>query len=219
MTTGLRERKKLRTRQALGEATLRLAVQRGLADVTVDEIAEAADVAPRTFFNHFSSKEEAVVAGDAERAQRLCDELAARPAGEDVLTAARVVLTDAVAHFSDPAADADARSWTEQLRLVRRTPSLVPHQLAAHAEVEHRLAAVIAARTGLDATDLYPATVAAAVMAAARVSIDAWLRDGTTPLGELLDRTLGLLADGLSPPPAPALPRPRSTTGDEERTP
>lgn len=57
MPTGLRERKKAETRQALAEAALALAVERGPAAVTVDDIADAAGVSARTVFNYFPTKE------------------------------------------------------------------------------------------------------------------------------------------------------------------
>ncbi|HEY5017289.1 MAG TPA: helix-turn-helix domain-containing protein, partial [Streptosporangiaceae bacterium] len=59
---GLRERKKLATRQALGAAAMRLAIERGLENVLVEDIAAAADVSPRTFNNYFASKYEAICA-------------------------------------------------------------------------------------------------------------------------------------------------------------
>ena len=68
MTPGLRERKKQDTRAALAAATLRLAAEHGLAALTVEQIATAAGVSYRTFFNHFSAKEEALLrpAGDSQ---------------------------------------------------------------------------------------------------------------------------------------------------------
>src|SRR5258708_30609060 len=79
---GLRERKKLAVRQALGSAVLRLAVERGLENVTVEDITAEADVSLRTFGNYFSSKYEAICAIGTDRARRIGATLLARPAGE-----------------------------------------------------------------------------------------------------------------------------------------
>jgi AcrR family transcriptional regulator len=71
---GLRERKKTETRAALSEAALRLALEKGVDNVRVDEIAEAAGVSPRTYNNYFPSREHAIVAGiTASRAQAVAD--------------------------------------------------------------------------------------------------------------------------------------------------
>ena len=199
VTTGLRERKKLRTRRALGAAALELAVAHGLTELTVEQIADAADVSPRTFFNYFSSKEEAVVAADVERAREMAERLAARPAGEPVLESVRVVVREMLGD-----AGPRRREWIKQARVVRANPALVPYQLAAYAAMERSLAAMLAERTGLDESDLYPAITAAAVMAATRVAATRWMEsDSEGDLSTVIDEALDLLAGGLAHPPPP----------------
>jgi len=85
--TGLRERKRRQTRAALSLAAIRLCVQRGWEDVTVDDIAADANVSPRTFRNYFSTKAEAVAAGHRERMLRIAEGLRARPASEPLWVA------------------------------------------------------------------------------------------------------------------------------------
>ncbi len=79
LETSRRERKKQATRQALHEAAFVLVEEHGLAVVTVEAIADRADVATRTFFNYFSSKEEAVLDRDPGRPEALRRALLERP--------------------------------------------------------------------------------------------------------------------------------------------
>src|SRR3954466_3389512 len=91
MTSGLRERKKLATRLALHEAALRLVAERGLDSVSVDDIAARADVSPRTFFNYFPTKDDAVLGLDPDAVRRQVREFADRPAAESPVEALRAV--------------------------------------------------------------------------------------------------------------------------------
>ncbi|MBB5076385.1 TetR/AcrR family transcriptional regulator [Nonomuraea endophytica] len=88
---GLRERKKQRTRQALIEAAVRLFQDRGYDQVTVAEIADAAEVSPRTYFLHFQTKEDVLLADTDVRVDLALEAIAERDAGErlpDVLVRA-----------------------------------------------------------------------------------------------------------------------------------
>src|SRR5580693_2832809 len=86
---GRRDRKKHATRQALRKAALELVAERGFAHVTVEDIAQAADVATRTFFNYFPSKESAVIGADPDRAAQMRVNLIARPSDESPIAALR----------------------------------------------------------------------------------------------------------------------------------
>src|SRR5262249_57898948 len=87
ISEGLRQRKRRETRAALSRAAMRLCLQRGgWENVTVDDIAAAANVSPRTFRNYFSTKSEAVAAMHLERMLFIGDELLARPSDEQPLT-------------------------------------------------------------------------------------------------------------------------------------
>src|ERR1700686_4935193 len=92
--TGLRERKKLATRQALGAAAMRLAVERGLENVLVEDIAAAAEVSPRTFNNYFASKYEAICALALDRSFQIGEALRERPASESLWDAVRNAVLD-----------------------------------------------------------------------------------------------------------------------------
>src|SRR5947209_4159392 len=122
---GRRERKKRDTRRALASAALRLAAERGPDHLTIEEVAEAADVSVRTFFNYFSSKEEAIVGADPEAQAILAERLLARPASEPPLTALRNMFVET---FSG-----GDRRWADERvlrqQLVREHPSLLPRHL------------------------------------------------------------------------------------------
>src|SRR5215470_3848524 len=86
---GLRERKKLRTRTALIDSAFALFQRKGFEATTIDEIAEAVDISPRTFFRYFASKEEVALSLIEEQFEAILRRLAGRPPEEPVLTAMR----------------------------------------------------------------------------------------------------------------------------------
>jgi AcrR family transcriptional regulator len=88
----LRSKKKLATYHALAAAARTLTIERGPDGVTVEEIADLAGVSPRTFFNYFSCKEEAIVGSEPKMITSLAEQVEQRPAEEDPLAALEAVL-------------------------------------------------------------------------------------------------------------------------------
>jgi AcrR family transcriptional regulator len=196
---GLRERKKLATREALRLAALRQAVEKGWEQVRVEDIAAEAGVSPRTFNNYFASKDEAFLATAYDRGARMQAALAARPAAEPLWPA----VTNAVVHgFADEAVD------LRQARRIRPTPALAAEQLKAIMVIERALADEIARRIGADAEhDPYPRLVAAIAISATRVTVEHWLRsESDLPFPPVLREALERVAAGL---PLPAERRSR----------
>lgn len=197
LPAGLRERKKQATRRALQLAALRLVGERGLDNVTTDDIAAAIDVAPRTFFNYFSSKEDALLARDPAKQAHVVAALAARPASEDPLTALHAVLAG---EADDMAAKAE--EWQLRMRLVHQYPQLLPRHLAAFAEGERAMAEAVAARTGIRREDsLYPDLVAAVAITAMRTAMARWREtDGSRSLAAHIDDAFLGVTAGLPVP-------------------
>ena len=116
----LRERKKLATRRALRRIAFQLAAERGFSNVTVEDIAEAAEVSTRTFFNYFPSKEAALFGNDPERVAALREQIAQAAPGESALDALRAALTsDAQAVADDPHKMATVDQWSAAVAMAR----------------------------------------------------------------------------------------------------
>ncbi|MEV1200081.1 acyl-CoA-like ligand-binding transcription factor [Microbispora rosea] len=205
---GLRERKKQETRIALSWAAIRLAVERGLENVRVEDIAAEARVAPRTFNNYFSSKGEAIAARHLDRARLIAQELRRRPASEPLWEAIKIAVITQLAMGESYDARQPDQQWQTGIRLMVSEPSLQGEMLKANAIAEDELAAAIAERTGTDvARDLYPRLVAGAAGAAIRVAMDQWLRaDPPVPVKPLIEDALDRLSAGLPEPGAEARP-------------
>src|ERR1700728_5284679 len=90
----LRERQKLAPRRELRRVALRMIADRGYSNVTVEEIAEAANVSPRTFFNYFPTKEAALFGADPELACATCDAIVHQSPGEPVVTVLRRLMAN-----------------------------------------------------------------------------------------------------------------------------
>ncbi|MDX6741267.1 TetR/AcrR family transcriptional regulator [Actinocorallia sp. A-T 12471] len=169
-TQGLRERKKAETRLAVYRAAMRLTVDKGYENVTVEAIAEESNISRRTFFNYFSDKADALMYGEEERHRRLIAAFRARPAEESGWTA----LSSATLELFGSIAEPD-REWIARTLLARRHPTLLARQLANLLELEQQLAALIAERD--DDSGVRPRVIAAALLSSMRAATNLWLDD------------------------------------------
>ena len=198
MTSGLRERKKLATRLALHEAALQLVAEHGLDGVSVDDVAARAGVSPRTFFNYFPTKDDAVLGLDPADSSLAADRFAARPAEEDPVTALRAVQAEqAAAMAGEPEG-----LWPLRLRVIDEHPVLLARLHAAFGRSERALAEAVATRTGTRVgADAYPTLLAAVAGAVVRTALHRWFAsDFTVPLPRLVDEAWDVLAAGLPAP-------------------
>ncbi|BDM69875.1 TetR family transcriptional regulator [Streptomyces nigrescens] len=146
----LRERKKLRTRQALVDTALELFSQRGFAAVTLDEIVDAVEVSKRTFFRAFASKEDLALAPEKELWAAYQEVLVdAQLPADDLLTAFENALFTAVETMAD--------GWEHRFLVSRaladRTPTLAAHSLRHCAEVSAAIVNTVGDRLGTPAAD------------------------------------------------------------------
>jgi AcrR family transcriptional regulator len=189
---GLRERKKERTRRAIVDAALDLFEVRGYADTTVDDIAAAADVSPRTFFRYFAAKDEAVFENAGALLEHFRALLASRPVGQPLLASLREIGQAMLTHEM-----VDEARLRRLLALVAAEPALRSRYNGLLDTIEGELTAWAADRLGVARTDLRPRLVAACVLAARRVATDTWLESPGDDLAHHVARAIDLLAAGL----------------------
>jgi len=182
------ERRRRRTQRALQEAAIALTGRRGLAAVTVEDIAAAAGVSRRTFFNHFPTKAAALFDPDPSDADRLARLLAAASGSADPWRALQTALVSFVAGHENVIA--------VRRRLIAASPDLAQYHRTAHAHVEVAIDRWAREQPGVDdfLATLYAHT-AGAILLAAFVS---WQPDDPPELlPELVRRGFEQLAGGL----------------------
>ncbi len=159
---GLRERKKQRTRETIAAAAMRLFAERGFAQTTIADIAEAADIAPRTFFAYFRSKEDVVFRDFDESFDALAARLRDRRPGETTLDAMRAFIENYICEAHDLDSDDDRL----RKRLIRESEALAAHDRHLRGRFEQMLAEAVGQDLDEPGTLLRPRMVAAAAVAA-----------------------------------------------------
>ncbi|NDU75457.1 TetR family transcriptional regulator [Actinomadura sp. DSM 109109] len=201
---GLRERKKMRTRQAIATAALRLFAERGYEETTIADIAAAADVSPRTFFSYFPSKEDVIFAEIDDRLAEVSERLRRTP-GESPMETIRRGIVDVL-----EAVVAEHRDYGPvQVSLILERPALRARALqrmtGAQDVIEELLRELCPGLSEIDAVAAAGIAVGGmqAVVAHCR-------REGYDPVSmrTALDRAVDLVEHGLTSVDALSRPSP-----------
>jgi AcrR family transcriptional regulator len=188
----LRERKRTRTRLMIQTEALRLFTEKGYAQTTVEEIADAAAISPRTFFRYFPTKEDVVLWDEYD--PQVGELLAARPDDEPVVESFRAIIRETLSGLLGR----DPDRLLTRVRLLSSEPDL----RARFAEEQHAgielLVPLLAQKQGPRADNLRVRVIASSLTAAVSVALDLWQKgDGKGDLVALVDLAVDALAEGM----------------------
>lgn len=191
--TSRRERKKLQTREALIAAGVRLFGERGFAGTTIEDITDAADTSPRTFFRYFPSKEDLLVADMAAAVPQVHEEFTAAGEAETVLHAVRRVAIFLARTFTRP-------EELAQRRLMLSIPEVLGRMREIQERIDQAVVEEIARRLQVDPElDPRPRVAASVTLGAVRAAVHAWVAsDGAVDPGEIVERSFDLFDAGLA---------------------
>jgi AcrR family transcriptional regulator len=190
-TTGLRERKKARTRAAIQSHALRLFREQGYDSTTVQQIIQEVEVSESTFFRYFPTKADVVLLDEFDPV--IVAAFREQPPQLTVIQALRAAFAQAFAQMSDE----DRAAQQDRMLLVLSVPELRAAMLDQYAQAMGLLAEIISERTGRSPHDVSVRTFAGAVVGAAMAAMFAIAGDPSSDVGETLDRSMACLEDGL----------------------
>jgi AcrR family transcriptional regulator len=195
-----RERKKQQTRDALIRAALELFEAKGYEHTAVREITDAVDVSERTFFRYFASKEDLALSFVRDAAGALLEALAARPPGEEPLTALRRAFRESLGRITaDSGVPGSKPTYLSVLELIESTPTLLSAHLRYVYDHDEDLVALLARREGVDpATDPRPRMLAAIFAGLAALASRDWREAGAGDTEAML-AAFDAYADRLGP--------------------
>ena len=193
--SGLRERKKAQTREALVHSALEQFAAKGFEHVTIEDIVGACDVSPRTFFRYFSSKEDVLFADADEKRRNLVEVLEAQPEDVPLLRALQVAISTLCDDYEDQ---------REFLQLRHHIITTTPALRGRAAERTHSWESTVVEemrRTGRAGkmNDFDLKIMVAVAMTALRVSTEQWINDEKPgELQSLVDAAFDNIQRGLS---------------------
>ncbi|WP_181140631.1 TetR/AcrR family transcriptional regulator [Streptomyces sp. Ru62] len=189
---GLRERKKIKTREAIRAATYALIEEQGYDATTIDQIADRAEVSPSTVFRYFPTKEDIVLTDEYD--PLMLEELRARPAGEPWMDSVRHVMHKAIDAMMAEAPD----TVRVRAHLAVQVPAVRSRMVESMAETGRLLRVALAERSGLAADSLEVRVYAMSLVGGLMEANMAWAENGfQDDLRDMLDRALDVLEHGL----------------------
>ncbi|MEV0178074.1 TetR family transcriptional regulator [Streptomyces sp. NPDC050625] len=189
---GLRERKKIKTREAIRTATYELIEEQGYDATTIDQIAERAEVSPSTVFRYFPTKEDIVLTDEYDPI--ILEELRARPAEEPWTESIRYVMRRAVRL----GVEKDARVTRLRTRLMVEVPAVRSRMMESMSVTGRMLCLAIGERTGRDPESLEVRVYAMSLIGGLMETSLYWAaNDHRDDFAALVDRTLDVLEHGL----------------------
>lgn len=185
MSIGLRERKKLKTRIAIQKEAMRLFLAKGFDETTIEDIAEAVDISPSTFFNYFPSKEEVVFEDELD--PLILTAFDALPPDVHPIRRLRMAMQ---AVFSQLTPEQD-KAMRERMQLLATTPELRGAMLSQFASIVDQIAHLLGPRVGRKRDDFAVHNIAGAVLG---VMLAAMLEIIDNPKADMLKVTDDALA-------------------------
>src|SRR5512132_1456372 len=168
-TSGLRERKKVQTREAIADAARALFLERGFDDVTVADVAEAADVSEATVFNYFPTKEDLAFHRMEDFEEEMLDAIRNRRPGTSVVDAFGSFVLQPRGFLKAGATGVDPRAV---IKLFTESPALLARERQIFDRYADRLVGLIAEERHTRADDLVPLVIARALTSLHRAMID-----------------------------------------------
>lgn len=189
---GLRERKKIKTREAIQQHAIRLFREQGYSATTIEQIAEAAEISPSTFFRYFPTKEALVLEDDYD--PLLIEAFQTQPPELGPIQALRRAMIDGLSRIPEDVRE----SIRERMQLAMTVPEVRAASLNQLMSTVGMLAGLIAARVGLPEDDLYVITLAGSVIGAV-MSVQSYaLNHPEADYLGLFDQALAHLESGFS---------------------
>jgi AcrR family transcriptional regulator len=188
---GLRERKKLKTRAAIQREAMRLFLERGFEATTIEDIAEAVEISPSTFFNYFPSKEDVVFEDELD--PLILAAFDALPDETNPVRRLRMAMQTVFARMTPE----QHRMMRERMRLMAVTPGLRGAMLSQFAGIVDQIAHLLGPRLGRDRDDFAVHNLAGAVLGVLLSAMLAIVDNPKVDMFKVVDDSLAHLEAGL----------------------